>query len=222
MKNTLKTLWENTYKIIYPDFCPYCTKLLEHFDYACESCKKKIPENGITQGVRGGYRSCSALHYSGIFKRALFRFKFRKKKYHARQFAYLLHRQVQNSYPDMIFDYITYVPMHKKALRKRGFNQCEALAKELSKLMGIPYRSTLVKIRNTKPQHELESIERYTNLIGAFKVADKNAVKDKSILLLDDVITTGSTLGECAKTLQKAKPAHICCVTLLSVANLFY
>lgn len=222
MRKSIKFLWEKVYKIIYPDFCPYCAKSLKTYDYACESCKKEIPENGITQGVKGGYRSCSALHYSSVFKKALLRYKFKRKKQFAKQFAYLLHRQVLHSYPDMIFDYITYVPMHKKAQKDRGFNQCELLAKELSKLMGIPYKSTLIKTKVTKPQHELEIKDRYTNLNGAFKVIENETVKGKSILLVDDVITTGSTLGECAKTLQRSQPSHICCVTLLSVANLFY
>lgn len=207
---------------LYPDRCPYCNKIVENQECACSKCKKDIPSIGITQGVASGYRCCSPLTYNGKFKRAVLNFKFRNRTQYSPQFAYLLAKQIKQSYPDMIFDYITYVPMHKKDLRKRGYNQSELLARDLSELLQIPYKETLEKTKQIKPQHETKSVsERRANIKGAFKVIDKSKIKGKSILLLDDIVTTGATLGECAKVLDKAKPAFIRCVTLLSVANLY-
>ena len=132
-----------------------------------------------------------------------------------------MYEQIQKSYPDYVFDYITYVPMHRKDKRSRGFNQSQLLAKELSKLMNIGCFQTLIKVRQTDPQHILEGKKRLTNLKGAFKIVDKSLIKGRKILIIDDVVTTGSTLSECSKTLDKGKPAQICCATLLSTARLY-
>lgn len=209
------------HSLLYPVRCPYCNKLIERHEYACKDCLRDIPENGIEQGVLGGYRCCSPLPYTGNFKKAMLRFKLGGKRRYAKRFAPLLYKQIKESYEDTVFDYITFVPMHKVNLRQRGFNQSELLALELSNLMKIPYFKVIEKDKITHSQHGLKLNQRRTNLKGAFKVIDKQKIEGRSILLLDDIITTGSTLGECAKTLQKAKPSYICCVTLLSVANLY-
>lgn len=199
-----------------PEHCPFCTTVIEHDELCCKSCLKSTPANGILQGVTGGYR-CTSVHlYKGKLKRGMLRFKFKRKTQYSEQLAFFLYQNIERNYPDMVFDYITYVPMHEKSQRKRGFNQCELLAKDLSKLMQIPCRTSLAKTKNTTPQHKLSRKKRRTNLKGAFKVIDKKAVCGKSILIIDDIVTTGSTLGECAKTLQKCKPAHICCATVLA------
>ncbi|MBR2714785.1 MAG: ComF family protein [Ruminococcus sp.] len=205
----------------YPSRCPYCGTILNKKDYACDKCKKLIPKRGVSHGVTGGYRCTSALPYDGIFKKTLINFKFNSKPQYADQLAFLMYNQIKVAYPDMIFDYITFVPMHKKDEFERGYNQSELLAKCLSEHMKTPCVNTLEKIRHTEHQHDVEPKKRKTNLKGAFKVCDKDKVKDKHILLVDDVVTTRSTLGECAKTLSKAKPAQICCVTLLTTADLF-
>lgn len=121
----------------------------------------------------------------------------------------------------MVFDLITFVPMHPIPLKKRGYNQSELLANELSKLMGIPCVSTLTKIKNTKPQHSLTAKKRRKNLKGAFRIVDKKNVSGRCVLIIDDVVTTGTTLGECAKTIQKGNPALICCATVLSTGDLY-
>ena len=173
------------------------------------------------QGVPGGYR-CSCAHlYKGQFKNGIRSFKFKQKTQYSKQLAYFLHKSIERNFPDMVFDYITYVPMHEKSERKRGYNQCELLANDLSKLMRIPCRRTLLKTKNTTPQHKLSASKRRTNLKGAFKVIDKKMVLGKSILIIDDIVTTGSTLGECAKTLQRCKPAHICCATVFASGHLY-
>lgn len=209
------------YKQIYPNRCLFCRTLIDEDKVLCASCHKKLPVHGVCQGTRGGYRCSAAFIYHGKPKHAVLRFKFKGKTSFAEKFAQLLATDVKRSYEDMIFDYITYVPMHKKAKKKRGYNQSELLAKELSKILGIPCVETLTKIKHTKPQHKLKSKERLKNLKGVFKITDKNLIKDKSILIIDDIITTGTTLGECAKTLQKANPSLICCETILTTARLY-
>ncbi|MBE6824788.1 MAG: ComF family protein [Ruminococcaceae bacterium] len=221
MQSKVKNFYNNLLIFLFPDRCPYCKRIVEKGEYACDRCKSDIPKVGISQGVMGGYRCAAPLHYHGSFRRAILGFKFFDKKQYANQFAQLMEKEVERSFPDMIFDYITYVPMYKKDEKKRGYNQSELLAKELSNQMGIPYVKTLSKPKKTPHQRNLNANQRRKNLKGAFKLIDKSIVENKSILLLDDIVTTGTTLGECSKTLQKANPSMICCVTLLSTGHLY-
>ena len=204
-----------------PQRCPFCYRIIEKNEKTCKRCEKDIPVYGIFQGVKGGYRCSSAFLYTGKFKRAVLNFKLRHKKQYSPQLAFFIAKSVERNFPDMIFDYITFVPTYKKSSNKYGYNQSELLAKDLSELLRIPCYPTLVKTRKTKPQHDLCAKLRSTNLKGAFKVIDKEIIKGRSILLIDDIVTTGSTLGECAKTLEKGKPSKICCATVLASGILY-
>ena len=105
--------------------------------------------------------------------------------------------------------------MSKSSVKKRGFNQCEVIAKNLSKLLDIPVNDSLIKIKDTREQKSLSKEERYKNIKGAFKVK-KNNIENKRILLVDDVVTTGATLLECKKILKKCDVAEI---TILTIAK---
>ncbi len=206
---------------IYPNTCPFCNKQLDNEKPFCDSCRKAIPSKGICQGTSGGYRCSSCMPYKGKPKYAMLRFKFRSKPQYAKNLAYILALDIKRSYEDIIFDCITYVPMHEKAFKKRGYNQSELLAKELSKILNIPCVDVLKKVKHTRPQHKLTARKRRKNLKGAFKIIDKKLVTNRAILLIDDIITTGTTLGECAKTLQTANPSMIRCETFLATARLY-
>ncbi len=207
--------------LLFSNKCPFCFRVIEKGELCCQKCEKELPKHGVCQGVLGGYRSTAPLVYRGKYRRALLNFKFKNKQHYSKAFAKLMAKDIKHSYPDMIFDFITFVPMHKKPLKKRGFNQSELLARELSKELRIPYICTLEKVKNTKPQHTLKGRKRLGNLKGAFKVIDQKILHNRCVLVIDDVITTGTTLGECSKALNKAKPAHICCAALLSTAHLY-
>lgn len=221
MSGNIKKFITTITDLVFPRRCPYCSTVIESNEHACKKCLEKMPVDGIYQGVGLGYRCVSALPYKGKYRHAVLKFKFKNKTQYSKEFAVLIADEVRKSYPDMVFDCITYVPMHKDALKKRGYNQSELLAKDVSHLLQIPCTVTLDKIKKTKPQHKLSGKKRKTNLRGAFKAVDKQYINGKTILLLDDIVTTGSTLAECCKTLQKAKPSLICCVTLLSSGNLY-
>ena len=219
-KNTdIKTAYLRLISIFFPNRCPYCNKLIEPLSHSCEYCKKDIPVHGYFRGVNGGFRCCSPLIYQGKYKRAVRAFKFKKKTHYSPHFAQLMYEQIQKTYEDYVFDCITYVPMYYKDERERGYNQSQLLAQDLSKLMKIPCVETLKKIKQTDKQHDLKSKERRQNLKGAFKPLDKSYIKGKHILLIDDIVTTSTTLRECSKTLEKAKPAQVCCATLLSTVQ---
>ena len=117
-------------------------------------------------------------------------------------------------------DLIVPVPLHYTRLIKRKYNQSALLAKELGKLTGIEvdYKS-LIKGKITKPQVDCTGNERLQNLKGAFYVKNHKKIKGKKILLIDDVLTTGSTVNECAKALKSAQPKSIYSLTIARSIN---
>ena len=119
---------------------------------------------------------------------------------------------------DLSCDIITFVPMHPKRLKKRSYNQAELLAKELSKILNVQLVDCLQKVKDTKNQAKLSREERIKNLSDSFKV-DKNLVKNKAVLLVDDVLTTGSTADTVSKVLIKAGAEKVRVLTLASVSK---
>ena len=117
---------------------------------------------------------------------------------------------------DQRFDAIVPMPLHWWKRWRRGFNQAELLAAELSRRTGIRVIRAARRIRATSVQAGLTSAKRRENVRGAFRVPSKHAVADKRILLVDDVMTTGATAGACALALKRAGAAH---VTLLTLAR---
>lgn len=115
-------------------------------------------------------------------------------------------------------DCIVYVPMTDKAIKKRGYNQAELLARGVSERTDIPViKNALVKTRDTKDQKSLSQKERSVNLQGCFQVKERAAVKGKRVLLIDDVLTTGATSETLSKKLLKAGAASVCLATVASV-----
>src|SRR4030042_1209375 len=116
--------------------------------------------------------------------------------------------------PDSL-DLLIPVPLHPQRLRERGFNQALLLAKELSRRTGIPYFKTILKKKKpTPPQVNLSGVEREKGLRGAFHVVEKEELLGRSVLLVDDVYTTGATVNECSKVLVKGGAGKVDVLTL--------
>ena len=149
-------------------------------------------------------KTCAPLYYKGRVRASIIRYKFYGKTVYATHFAKLMHGMIEKRMEDDI-DLITWVPLSKRKLRRRGYDQAELVAKELSKIMGIPLVCTLKKIRNNKSQHTIKNeAQRRANVIGAYESIEDIDIWNKNVLLVDDVLTTGSTLSECARTLKVA------------------
>ena len=107
------------------------------------------------------------------------------------------------------------VPLHPKRLRERGFNQSLLLARHMANELGTELEFlTLRRVRDTKPQTGLHRDERRKNVRRAFELADRDVVKGRSIILVDDVATTGSTLNECARVLKRSGSGEVFCLVL--------
>ena len=197
--------------------CPYCGKVIKRSEYACCECKHKFPETSVKEYAVGGHICAAPFPYEGIFKNALYAFKFKCRGGYSKQLAFMIVQSVNEVYNGEHFDIITCVPIHKKALKQRGYNQSELLARDCANIMGIPFVQTLEKIKENKIQHNLKSNERAQNVKGVYRIIDKKAVDGKKVLIIDDVITTGNTLGECARILMKYNCKKVSCATLCAV-----
>lgn len=116
----------------------------------------------------------------------------------------------------VVFDFVTCVPLSAKGRRKRGYNQAALLAKQTALHLHLPYKATLIKIRENTAQHSLPKAMRWENVQGVYAPRRKTLLNGKSVLLIDDIVTTGNTLRECAHVLEKSG-ATVWCATLASV-----
>ncbi len=158
-------------------------------------------------------RAYSPFSYGGAVQRAILDMKFNNLGSNARILArYLAFEATRNN---LQFDVVTFVPMKAKAQRKRRYNQSQLLAQQFCDIMQIDQPvQCLKKIKDTERQEKLGKKQRQENLIGAFSVVE--VVKDKNILLIDDIKTTGATLNECAKVLKRKGAASVVCLTVAS------
>lgn len=189
-------------KIVYirPPFCMKCGKqLVQKGEEYCRDCQKKM--HLYTQGT--------SLYFYGSMADSLFRFKYGGRREYALFFGKELYEKRKNWLLSLDADALLPVPVHAARKRKRGYNQAELLAKVLSKYSGIPVAAGLVaRVKKTMPQRELGVQERQNNLKKAFKIM-KNDVKLDTIVIVDDIYTTGSTVDAIAELLQKAGAKRI-------------
>ena len=216
--------------LIFPDRCAYCGRVLFRGNYVCPKCEKELPRiAGITcrkcgrekdrchcRGSEKYFSSlCAPFYYEGCVRLGVLNFKFRRGLKSHRIYAGEMAKTVNEKLSEVKFDYVTEVPMHRVNLKERGYNQSLWLAKGLSEILGIEHKpSVLVKLIKTKNQHKITYYLRKGNLIGAFDVLNPEDVEGKTILLCDDISTTGETLNECAKMLWLYGAKEVHCVTL--------
>ncbi len=191
--------------------CPACEKAGIAFigSPACARCGREkdacvCKKNTLlTDGIAAPY------YYEETVRKGIHRFK---KVEDIDRITYFSQQAVESMYrafAEKKVDIITTVPPHKNDLTERGFDQLQPIANRISKESHVPYIPLLRKIFETEPQKELPADRRAGNLLGAFDVCSKVSLKNKNILLIDDVVTTGSTTNECAKMLKIYGAAHV-------------
>lgn len=140
----------------------------------------------------------------------LINYKFNEKPYLNKIFSSLINKYQKNYLNFNFYDIIIPVPISKKRLKNRGYNQSLLYVKDISKENNIQLENkVIIKIKNNNAQSSLNKEEREQNVQGVYKVINSKKVKNKKILLLDDIYTTGSTLNECSKELIKAGASYI-------------
>lgn len=190
------------------ELCDECAKDFEPYTgNRCITCDRPMDNTGecsICKSEKIYFeRGYCVYPYSGAVRNAILNFKFKNMALYYTYFG----SKMTEYYFDYImesYDYVTAVPIHKKKLKIRGYNQAELLAEYISEQINIPYYPILKRTVNTKPQNALNKKEREANIKNAFSLVDNVDIKNKSILIIDDILTTGTTINECCKILKKA------------------
>ena len=201
--NILEYLKDCFLEIIFPApyKCIVCNETEE--EGLCKECRRTITE--CTESEHFGY-------YKGALKELILKFKFKGRFDAGEELIKLVEERLVNFIEK---DYIiTYIPISKKSMRKRGFNQCEYIAKKLSKIHGLKCINTLKKIKETKCQKQLTKKERLENIKNSFGVIDKKLIENNRFILIDDVLTTGATIKEGIRVLKENGAKEIKLLTI--------
>ncbi len=217
--------------------CVVCEKEIFDGGYFCKECEDKITFNAgaicnhCGRSVLAPTEYCSsckefalsldmgrsAFIYDKPISTLIMKLKYGGKKFIAGIFAeYLYYIYVKFG---MCADCAVFVPMTKRAERKRGFNQSKLIADKFSALSGVPVCDCIAKVKETERQATLGRNKRMINLAGAYKVTDRSAVNGKSVVIIDDVTTTGATAEAVSEKLKKAGAVKVMLLTVASVPS---
>ena len=223
--------------LFYPATCVVCSGAVDRREYLCESCRQRAPRiaapfcakcsepfpGAITQTFSCANCEHRTLHFDsavaayrsrGLVRKLVHEFKYG----HHRYLRYPLVAWLGETMNDprlrgRRFDLIVPVPLHPARERERGFNQAALLAELLARRIALPVRPVLERIRYTTTQTAYDRAERMENLRDAFRLRKNRDVRGLHVLLIDDVLTTGSTLSECARVLKKAGAVSVYAAT---------
>lgn len=200
--------------LFFPPKCPFCGKVLDHAGI-CPACEKALPWTEEGAGVRelpGGVRCAAPLWYEGKVREGLLRFKFQGARAAAGPLGELVARCAAERFSGA-FDVVTWVPVSRRRLRSRGYDQARLLAESACRLWEVRPEQLLQKITDNPAQSGLkEEAARRANVLGVYEAAEPERIQGCRILLVDDICTTGATLAECARTLRDAGAADVMCV----------
>jgi len=203
--------------LLFPPKCVFCARVLNKADDGwCDRCTGSLPfaENYGRQDGEIFDFCVSPLYYTGVVRRSVLRYKFRGASYYAPVYAKLLAECIREC-PDLNYDIISWVPLSDKRERSRGYDQAMLLALAVALELDDVAASTLIKPLDVKAQSELgDKTERSKNISGAYAVPDSQIIAGKRVLIIDDIITTSSTLDECAGVLIEAGAASVVCAVL--------
>ena len=223
--------------LFYPANCDLCGQAVAHGDYLCDACEEKAPRilppfcakcsepfsGAIDQEFTCANCSHRALEFDaavsayrsrGVVRVVILKFKYGRDLHLRHPIGrWLVDALADERIRNRTFDVIIPVPLHPARLRERGFNQAEVLARTLSAKTGVRMQLVLERVRYTTTQTAFDRIERMENLRDAFRLRQNVNMPDSRVLLVDDVLTTGSTLSECARILRKAGAQSVHAVT---------
>lgn len=216
-------------KSLFPQRCAYCGKVVSVQSLVCDDCSRLLPriKGDVCKacGREKSFCSCRGEKYfvsqaapfsfESVVRKGLHIFKFRNGQQNAKAYCLEMARTVRERYPNVEFDYVIPVPMTSKSIKKRGYNQVEILSEGVAKNLGLEcLGGNLVKLYETEKQHGISYLLRKGNLTGVFDVTDPETVSGKTVLLCDDISTSGETLNECAKMLWLCGAKEIYCISL--------
>ena len=208
-------------RLLFPPKCVLCHKLLaKHETDLCHSCRetvKLIPKQ--KRKIHFVAQWTAMWYYKDDVKSSIHRFKFFRCRHYADIYGRLLAMRIQETFPEG-FDVLSWAPISPARWYKRGYDQGKLLAKAVGKELGISPIRTLWKVRDTPPQSGFKDHSmRRANVLGAYQSFLPKRFAGKRILLLDDVITSGSTISECARILLTAGAKEVICAAVAAATN---
>ncbi len=223
----LRLLLQPILDFVYPPYCIFCKSLLEQDErLLCNGCWNNLPRLDGVSDLRQELRTklpgeiyfseaIALWQYTPDVQSIIHRFKYGNFKILANRIGSFMAQRLKsmNLSPDQTL--IVPVPLHKTRLRERGYNQSALLCRAVATETGLPYHEKILKrIRYTRSQTKLTALERLKNVHQAFKVVQREPIQDKTVILIDDVITTGATMNECARELivSGADKVYLCAV----------
>ena len=200
----------------FPPRCPLCNVLISSEQCVCEKCDDLLFALDAIQATKvENARFCgdctAPFLYEDRVRRLLLDFKFRGRVQYGAFFGAKMAQALALRGVADKFDLVTCVPISRRRMRERGYDQAEVLARKTAQLLGLRYVSCLMKVGENQVQHKLNIIERSGNVKNMYKVLNKNLIFGKKIVLIDDIVTTGSTMAECGAVLMEGGASDVIC-----------
>jgi len=210
-------MWQFLLELLFPKFCFGCQKEGSYLCSDCQATLEILSEHQKYSGKNLKDLFWSVPYQGFLIKKMIQNFKyepFAKELSQPLSFLIINHFQLIENPPSFLTENSEFIlipiPLHKKRLRWRGFNQAEEIGKELAFYFKIPLISDcLVKIKETPPQVELSEKERKENILGSFLIKNREKINGRKVLLVDDVFTTGGTMEEAARALREGEAKEI-------------
>ena len=203
-------------ELLFPPKCVLCRKLLKSGEIdLCGDCRADAPEYpGKKINIRFLDSFAAVWYYEGNVRGSILRYKFYNARSYSVSYGRILAMKLLREYPEG-FDVLTWVPVSRLRKLRRGYDQVELLARAVGRELELSPIPTLQKIRNNRPQSRLKDpAARKANVLGAYRMLDGADVKGKRVVLLDDILTTGATAGECARVLLSAGAKEVHCAAV--------
>ena len=202
--------------LLYPPRCMLCHRLIEAKNASvCPKCMDALPEHdGAERHVPGAAHCVVTFFYEGTLREGFLRYKFEGRQWYAEQFGAWLAVTIRDKLAGK-FDLITWVPVSRKRRRTRGYDQAELLCRAAARELGMEPLLMLEKQMDNRAQSSLTGAEqRFENAKGVYCAVQPERFSGKRVLLIDDIVTTGATMSECARVLRKAGAAEVVCAAL--------
>lgn len=211
-----RTWWDTLLDLLFPPKCPFCARVLDR-PGICPACEKALPWTREGEQLRegpGGLRCAAPLWYEEAAREGLLRFKFQGAQAAAGPLGELVARCAAETFSGE-FDTVTWVPVSRRRLRKRGYDQAELLARSACRLWDTRPARLLEKTLDNPAQSGLaEAAARRANVLGVYAPVQGADIRGRRVLLIDDICTTGATLTECARVLRDAGAADVVCAAV--------
>ena len=235
----MKRIIRHLLKILYPPKCIICKCYVKNeMNEICADCINTLPfKEGKTCPVcsipvsfsygdmtchRCRYekryfdRAVSPFTYEGEIRSAVLNYKFYGKTFYAKTLAQFMYDEIKEQFGNTLPDVLTYVPLHPLRYISRGYNQSKMLADYIGEKLNIPVTRTLIKIKNTRPLSSQKHKNRHDAVKGVYQLYKNSPdiLNGKTVLLIDDIITTGATISECSHILKRGGAKTVLAATV--------